>query len=84
MVTKRKDNNCDGILSDQEDAATASDLSEYTIAHHQYNGGCAVRICHAISTVKDVQYIISTDEGVQYGTTKTAQGVVGSCIYLGE
>ena len=28
---KRKDSNCVGILSDQGEAATASDLSEYTI-----------------------------------------------------
>ena len=28
---KRKDNNCVGILSDQGEAVTTSDLSEYTI-----------------------------------------------------
>ena len=40
----------------------------------QYGGGCAVRMYHTISTV----------EGVQSRTTKTAQGVnvVGGCIYL--
>ena len=36
------------------------------------NGGYAVWICH----------IINTEEGVQYMATKTAQGVVGGCIYL--
>ena len=30
-VTKRKDSNCVGIISDQGEAATASNLSEYTI-----------------------------------------------------
>ena len=39
---------------------------------HQYNGGRAVWTCH----------IINTEEGVQYMATKTAQGVVGGCIYL--
>ena len=32
--------------------------------HHQYSGGHAVWTCH----------IISTEEGVQYMATKTAQG----------
>ena len=36
------------------------------LSHHQYGGGCAVRISH----------IISTDEGVQYWTAKTAQGLL--------
>ena len=30
-VLKRKDSDCVGILSNQEEAATASNLSEYTI-----------------------------------------------------
>ena len=49
---------------------------------------CAVLIDHTISTVEDVEkwisYIISMDEGVQYRTTKTAQGTVGGCIEVGE
>ena len=40
--------------------------------HHQYNEGHAVWTCH----------IISTEKGVQYMDTDTAQGVVGHCIYL--
>ena len=40
--------------------------------HHQYSGGHAVWTCH----------IVNTEEGVQYMATKTAQGVVGGCIYL--
>ena len=50
-----------------------------TVEGVQYEGGtpsirsgCAVQISH----------IISTDEGVHYRTTKTAQGVVGT--YLGK
>ena len=31
-VTKRNDSNCAGILSDQGEAATASNFSEYTIS----------------------------------------------------
>ena len=42
--------------------------------HHQYSGRHAVWICH----------IINTREGVQYMATKTAQGVAGGSIYLGE
>ena len=42
--------------------------------HHQYSGEHAVWICH----------IISTEESMQYMATKTAQGVVGGCIYVGE
>ena len=42
-------------------------------AHHQYKGECEVRISH----------IISTNEGAQYRTTKTALGA-GGCIYLGK
>ena len=42
--------------------------------HHQYSGGHAVWTCH----------IISTEEVVQYMATKTIQGVVGGCIYLGK
>ena len=30
---KRKDSNCVGILSDQGEAATASNLSEYTVVY---------------------------------------------------
>ena len=40
--------------------------------HHQCSGGYAVWTCH----------IINTEEGVQYTTAKTAEGVVGGCIYL--
>ena len=43
-------------------------------AHDQYNKGYAVWTCH----------IINIEEGVQYMATKTAQGVVGGCIYLGK
>ena len=43
-------------------------------AHLRYRQGCPVPICHTISM----------DEGAQYRITKTAQGVVGGCIYLGE
>ena len=42
--------------------------------HHQYSGGHAVWTSH----------IISTEEGVQYMDTDTAQGVVGGCTYLGK
>ena len=42
--------------------------------HHQYSEGHAVWTCH----------IINTEKGVQYIATKTAQGAVGGCIYLGE
>ena len=42
--------------------------------HYQYSGAHAVWTCH----------IINTEEGVQYIATKTAQGVAGGCIYLGE
>ena len=40
-------------------------------AHHQYGGGYAVWTCH-----------INTEEGVQYRTTKTAQGLVGSWQFV--
>ena len=39
-------------------------------SHHQYSGGCAIRI----------SYTISKDEGVQCSTTKTAQEVIDGCI----
>ena len=39
---------------------------------HQYGGTYTVWTCH----------IINTEEGVQYLTTKTVQGVVGGLIYL--
>ena len=42
--------------------------------HHQYSRGHAIWTCH----------IINTDEFVQYMATRTAQGVVGGCIYLGK
>ena len=42
------------------------------VAHHQYSGRYAIWICH----------IINTEDGVQYRTTKTAQGVVHGCTYL--
>ena len=42
------------------------------VSYLQYAGGCAVRIWH----------IINTEEGVECTTTKTAQRVAGSCIYL--
>ena len=47
---------------------------QYGGMHHQYSGGHAVWTCH----------IINTEEAVQYMATKTAQGVVGGCIYLGK
>ena len=42
-----------------------------------------------ISTVEGMQYgpitsSIQSFEGVQYMATKTVQGVVGGCIYLGK
>ena len=43
-------------------------------AHHQNGGGYAVGTCH----------IINTEDSVQYRAAKTAQGVVGGCIYLGN
>ena len=64
-------------------------------AYHRYSGRYLVQMCHTIS-VEEVHYqysgrhavwtcyIINTEEGVQYMTTKTAQGVVGGCIYLGK
>ena len=42
--------------------------------HYQYSGGLAVWTCH----------IINTEEGMQYMATKTAQGLIGGCIYLGK
>ena len=33
---KRKDSNCVGIITDQREAATASNLSEYTITVNYY------------------------------------------------
>ena len=45
-----------------------------TVKGVKYGGGYATRTCH----------IVSTEEGVQCRTTKTAQGVVGSRIYLGK
>ena len=63
-------------------------------AHRQHGGGCGVR-CRVCSTdLSHYQYgqrcavrmshIISTDKGVQYRTTETAQGAIGGCIYLGK
>ena len=43
-------------------------------SHHQYCGGYA----------KWIRNIISMDEGVQYRTSKTVQGVFGGSIQLGE
>ena len=40
--------------------------------HHQYGGRYAVCTYH----------IINLEEDIQYKTCKTAQGVVGGCIYL--
>ena len=53
------------------------------VSHHQYEGGassvqwmaCRVWTCHIINT---------EPEGVQYMATKTAQGVVAGCIYVGK
>ena len=42
--------------------------------HHQYSGGYVVWTCD----------IINAEAGVQYMAMKTAQGVVGGCIYLGQ
>ena len=36
-VIKRKDSNCVGILCDQREAATASNLSEHTISDYIYD-----------------------------------------------
>ena len=47
---------------------------QYGGGDHQYSGGHAVWTSH----------IINTEEGVQYMAMKTAQGVVGGCIYLGQ
>ena len=47
---------------------------QYGGVHHQHSGGHAVWTCH----------ITNTEEGVQYMATKTTQGVVGGCIYLGK
>ena len=44
------------------------------LSHHQCFGGYGLQISH----------IISGDNGVQYRTTETAQGVRGGCIYLGK
>ena len=45
------------------------------VSHHQYGGGESSVQWRACSM---------TEEGVQYMATKTAQGVVGGCIYLGK
>ena len=48
------------------------DVSHHQVVeevHHQYSGAYAVW---------------TSQEGVQYMATKTAQGVVGGCIYLGK
>ena len=48
-VIKRKDSNCFGILSDPGKAATASNLSEYTIQHSpQLNRrrGLPLNVCY--------------------------------------
>ena len=51
------------------------------VSHHQYGrGASSVQWGHAVWTC----HIINTEEGVQYMATKTAQGVVGGCIYLGK
>ena len=50
----------------------STDVSQEEM-HHQYSGGHAVWTCH----------IINTEEAVQYMATKTAQRVIGGCIYLG-
>ena len=46
----------------------------FSIDVSHYSGLHAVWTCH----------IISTEEGVQYMATDTAQGVVGGCIYQGK
>ena len=51
----------------------STDVSHEEV-HHQYSGGHAIWTCH----------MINTEEAVQYMATKTAQGVVGGCIYLGD
>ena len=51
----------------------STDVSHEEV-HHQYSGGHAVWTCH----------MINTEEAVQYMATKTAQEVVGGCIYLGD
>ena len=65
------------------------------INYMQYGGGYSIWRRHIINKVEDAHYrcvtrsvwrrgIIDTEEGVQYRTTKTAQGGVGGCIYLGK
>ena len=49
-------------------------------AHHQHGGGVQYGGGYAVQ----IRHIISMDEGVQYKTTKTAQGVDGGCSYLGQ
>ena len=69
---------CNTDLSHQYRCVTSSvrwRVCSKDLSHHQY--GCvasSVWTCH----------IISTEEGVQYWTTKTAQRAVGGCIYLGK
>ena len=55
----------------------------------QYEGGItsvsegySVQMCHTSSVWR--RHIISMVEGARYRTTKTAQRVVGGCIYLGK
>ena len=48
-------------------------------AHHQYGGGGGGG-GYAVWT----SHIVNTEEDMQYRTTKTAQEVVGGCIYLGK
>ena len=51
------------------------------VSHSSYGGGASsVQWRHAVWTC----HIFSTEEGEQYMATKTAQGVVGGCIYLGK
>ena len=51
------------------------------VSHHQYGGGESSVQWRACSMTC---HIINTADGVQYMATKTAQGVVGGCIYLGK
>ena len=52
------------IISKWRILSTDVSCHQYGGGHHQYGGGYAVWTCH----------IINIEEGVQYRTTKTAQG----------
>ena len=51
------------------------------VSHNQYGGGASSAQWRAAAWTC---HIINTEEAVQYMATKTAQRVVGGCIYLGK